>query len=71
MLFLITGSIHAESGRIFILGTAGPILKQLGFSPRGGRERPYVTQIAAQWTLSAMVKAANRLVIPYLAARRR
>lgn len=51
-LFLITGSIHADSGRNLSLGTAAPVLKQLGFSAREGGNTPYATQVAAQWTLS-------------------
>jgi hypothetical protein len=35
-----------------ILGTAAPVLKQLGFSARVGEDRPYTDQVTAQWTLS-------------------
>ena len=42
-LFLITGSIHADSGRNLSLGTAAPVLKQLGFSAREGGTAPYTT----------------------------
>jgi len=51
-LFLITGSIHGNSGRNLNLGTAAPVLKQLGFSVREGGNTPYTTQVAAEWTLS-------------------
>jgi hypothetical protein len=51
-LFLITGSVHADSGRNLSLGTSGPVLKQLGFSNREGGTVPYSTQMAAEWTLS-------------------
>lgn len=48
-LFLVTGSVHADSGRSLNLGTAAPVLKQLGYS---GRETPLTTQVYAEWTLS-------------------
>jgi hypothetical protein len=51
-LFLITGSIHADSGPNLGLGTAAPVLKQLGFAAREGGTTPYTTQVAADWTLS-------------------
>jgi hypothetical protein len=51
-LFLITGSVQADSGRNLSLGTAAPVLKQLGFSAREGGNTPYTTQVAAEWTLS-------------------
>jgi hypothetical protein len=51
-LFLITGSVQAEAGRTLSLGTAAPVLKQLGFSAREGGDTPYTTQVAAEWTLS-------------------
>jgi hypothetical protein len=51
-LFLITGSVHADSGRILSLGTAAPVLKQLGFSGRESGDTPYTTQVYAEWTLS-------------------
>jgi voltage-gated potassium channel len=51
-LFLITGSIHADSGRDLSLGTAAPVLKQFGFSAREGGTSPYTTQVPAEWTLS-------------------
>jgi len=51
-LFLITGSVHADSGLNLSLGTAAPILKQLGFSARESGSTPYTTQVHAQWTLS-------------------
>jgi len=51
-LFLIGGSIHADSGLNLSLGTAAPVLKQLGFSAREGGTTPYTTQVHAQWTLS-------------------
>lgn len=51
-LFLITGSIHADSGLNLCLGTAAPVIKQLGFSAREGGNTPYKTQVAAQWTLT-------------------
>lgn len=52
VLFLISGSISADSGHNLSLGTAAPILKQLGFSAREGGNAPYKTQIFAQWTLT-------------------
>jgi hypothetical protein len=51
-LFLITGSIHADSGRNLSLGTAAPVLKQLGFSAKEGGTTPYATQVAAEWPVS-------------------
>jgi hypothetical protein len=51
-LFLITGSVHADSGRNLSLGIAGPVLKQLGFNNREGGSAPYTAQVAAEWTLS-------------------
>ena len=51
-LFLIGGSVHADSGHNPRLGTAAPVLKQLGFSAREGGATPYTTQVSAEWTLS-------------------
>jgi len=51
-LFLITGSVHADSGRNLSLGAAAPVLKQLGFAAREGGDTPYMTQVAAEWTLT-------------------
>src|SRR5207247_4271394 len=51
-LFLIGCSVHADSGLNLSLGTAAPVLKQLGFSAREGGTTPYTTQVTAQWTLS-------------------
>ena len=51
-LFLITASMQGDSGRNLILGTAAPVLKQLGFSAREGGNTPYTTQVAAEWMLS-------------------
>jgi hypothetical protein len=47
-LFVITGSVHADSGRSLNLGTAAPVLKQLGYSG----DTPLKTQVYAEWTLS-------------------
>jgi hypothetical protein len=51
-LFLITGSVHADSGRSLNLGTAAPVLKQLGYSGRDNGDTPLTTQVYAEWTLS-------------------
>jgi hypothetical protein len=51
-LFLTTGSVRTDAGRILSLGTAAPVLRQLGFSAREGGDTPYTTQIAVDWTLS-------------------
>jgi hypothetical protein len=51
-LFMVTGSVRADSGRILSLGTATPVLKQLGFSERPGGETSYTTPVYAEWTLS-------------------
>jgi hypothetical protein len=51
-LFLITGSLRAEAGRNLSLGTAAPVLRQLGFRAREGGNSPYTTRVAAEWTLS-------------------
>lgn len=51
-LFLTTGSVHADSGHNLSLGTAAPVLKQLGFSAKEGGATPYKSQVAAEWTLS-------------------
>ncbi|WP_025358618.1 hypothetical protein [Kutzneria albida] len=48
-LFLVTGSVHADSGRSLNLGAAAPVLKQLGYS---GRKTPLTTQVYAEWRLS-------------------
>lgn len=50
-LFLITGGIRAESGRLLNLGTAAPVLKQLGYEARGGGN-VCKTKVDAEWTLS-------------------
>lgn len=39
-LFLIGGSVRADSGLNLSLGTAAPVLKQLGFSAREGGTTP-------------------------------
>ena len=51
-LFLISGSVHADSGLNLSLGTAAPVLKQLGFAAREGGDTPHTTQVAAEWTLT-------------------
>ncbi len=51
-LFLVSGFLNAESGGNLSLGTAPPVLKQLGFSASQGGTTPYTTQVATQWTLS-------------------
>jgi hypothetical protein len=51
-LFLVSGFIQSEAGPNLMLGTAPPVLKQLGFSHDEGRARPYTTTVEAQWTLS-------------------
>jgi len=43
--------LQGDAG-IVILGTAAPLLKVLGFSTREGGDKPYRTQIAAEWALS-------------------
>ena len=51
-LFVITGSIHSESGHNLPLGSAAPVLKQLGFRDSEGGGTPYTTEVSAEWTLS-------------------
>lgn len=51
-LFLVTGSVHADSGRSLNLGTAAPVLKQLGYSGRDNGDTPLTTKVYAEWTLS-------------------
>jgi hypothetical protein len=51
-LFVITGSVHTDSGRNLGLGTAAPLLTQFGFSAREGGTSPYSTHVSAEWTLS-------------------
>jgi hypothetical protein len=43
----VRGSVHADSGLNLNLGTAAPVVKQLGFSDREGGATPYTTQVAA------------------------
>lgn len=50
-LFLIGGSIHADSGQTFSLGTAAPVLRQLGYSD-WAEGKPVTAQVPAEWRLS-------------------
>jgi hypothetical protein len=51
-LFVISALLQGEGGGPIILGTAAPVIMQLGFSTQEGGGKPYKTQVAAQWTLS-------------------
>jgi hypothetical protein len=51
-LFLIAGSIHADSGSTLSLGAAAPVLRQLGYDDWADGESPVTTQVPAEWTLS-------------------
>ncbi len=51
-LFLVSGSVHAESGLNLSLGAAAPVLRQLGYSNWGDGTSPVTTQVPAEWTLS-------------------
>jgi hypothetical protein len=51
-LFVISAFLQGDGGGPIILGTAAPVVMQLGFSAREGGDEPYKTQVAAQWTLS-------------------
>jgi hypothetical protein len=51
-LFVISAFLQGDGGGPVILGTAAPVIMQLGFSAQEGGTKPYKTQVAAQWTLS-------------------
>ena len=50
-LFLITGSVHADSGLNLSLGTAAPHPEAARLQHQGGGSTPHTTQVAAEWTL--------------------
>lgn len=51
-LFLVSASVHADSGRNLSLGAAAPVLRQLGHSNWSDGTSPVTTQVPAEWTLS-------------------
>lgn len=50
-LFVISGNITADSRHTLSLGTAAPVLRQLGFSD-WAEGKPVTAQVQAEWTLS-------------------
>ena len=51
-LFLVSGHLQTQSGRIAELGKAEPVFTQLGFSPREGGDKPFTDQVTLRWRLS-------------------
>jgi hypothetical protein len=51
-LFLIAGSIHADSGLTLSLGAAAPVLRQIGYGDWAEGKPPITAQVPAEWTLS-------------------
>lgn len=51
-LFLVSGHLQAQSGRIAELGKAEPVFTQMGFSPREGGDKPFTDQVTLRWRLS-------------------
>lgn len=51
-LFMVSGSVHGDSGRPLSLGAAAPVLRQLGYSDWADGRSPVTAQVPAEWTLS-------------------